>query len=154
YDVTASVGGAGSASFTLTNTAASPASIVALSGTPQSATVGTAYATPLRVLVRDAFGNPVAGAAVTFAAPAGGPGGTFAGSAPVRPEAGARARAPASTADPSAGSSPAPAAAAGVPTPVLFSMTNTAGSPANLGVVGGTPQSAMVGFVYGSALQL
>jgi len=38
----------------------------ATSGTPQSAVVGTAFATPLGVEVLDSLGNPVAGVSVTF----------------------------------------------------------------------------------------
>jgi adhesin/invasin len=49
-----------------------PASVAAAAGDGQSATVGTAVATPPAVIVRDAGGTPVAGVAVTFAIAAGG----------------------------------------------------------------------------------
>src|SRR4029077_6820798 len=49
--------------------AAGAATQIALNGgTGQVATVGTAVATPPSVIVRDQFGNPVTGVAVTFAA--------------------------------------------------------------------------------------
>src|SRR5438093_13023111 len=48
-------------------------------GTPQSATVNTAFAIPLEPTVRDAGNNPVNGVVVTFTAPGNGASGTFAG---------------------------------------------------------------------------
>src|SRR5205823_4391041 len=55
-------------------TAAAAASIAISAGDGQAATVGTAVAVPPAVIVRDAFGNPVAGVAVTFAPGTGGGG--------------------------------------------------------------------------------
>lgn len=49
-----------------------PASVAGTAGDGQSATVGTAVATPPAVVVRDAGGTPVAGVAVTFAIASGG----------------------------------------------------------------------------------
>lgn len=72
YNVTAAVTGATSASFALTNTAGPPVAITAISGGGQIAEVGTAFAAPLVVEVRDAHGNLVTGADVTFTAPATG----------------------------------------------------------------------------------
>ncbi|MGA7647351.1 MAG: hypothetical protein WBW01_12605, partial [Terriglobales bacterium] len=58
---------------------AAPAiSITATAGTPQSATVDTAFKTNLQVTVMKGT-SPVSGAVVTFAAPATGASGTFAG---------------------------------------------------------------------------
>jgi CubicO group peptidase (beta-lactamase class C family) len=57
-----------------------PAAIVASGGTPQSAPVNTTFAGALAATVTDAYGKPVDGAEVTFAAPSGGgAGGTFTG---------------------------------------------------------------------------
>ena len=79
YTVTAMVSGVGSpAAFLLTNTAGSAASITATSGTPQTATNGTAFAAPLVVTVKDSGSNPVPNVVVTFTAPGSGPSGTFA----------------------------------------------------------------------------
>ena len=50
-----------------------------VSGSPQSAVVNAAFANTLKVLVKDASNNPVAGATVTFAAPGSGASGAFAG---------------------------------------------------------------------------
>ncbi len=86
YAVTASTtnsGGTTSVALNLANTAATAASITALSGTGQSAQIGSAFAAPLRVQVRDASGNTVPGTTVTFTAPTGAnaPSATFGGSA-------------------------------------------------------------------------
>ena len=51
-----------------------------LSGNSQTAPAGTAYAAPLKVAVKDVYGNYVAVASVTFTAPSSGPSVTFGGS--------------------------------------------------------------------------
>src|SRR4029077_14440857 len=62
--------------FTVTVGAA--ASMTANAGTtPQTATVGTAFANALAVTVKDAGSNPVAGVNVTFTAPGSGASGVF-----------------------------------------------------------------------------
>ncbi len=83
-----------------------PASIAVQAGTPQSTAIGTSYAVPLTVLVRDGADNPVAGIGVTFTAPASGPSGAFPGGARtiiVRTDAAGIATAPALTANATAG---------------------------------------------------
>jgi hypothetical protein len=153
FTVTATVSGVSTAAqFDLTNTAAGAAHVVAVAGAAQSARVGTAFATPLQVRVTDASGNPVSGAAVTFAAPSGGPGGTFAGSATVLTDATGLATAPTLTANTVAGNYAVTASAAGAGG-ASFSLTNTAGAPASITAVGGTPQSTAVGTAYAVPLQ-
>jgi hypothetical protein len=63
---------------TITAAAATTTSIV--SGSGQSATVSTAFTSPLVAKVVDTFGNPVSGASVTFAGPSSGASETFASS--------------------------------------------------------------------------
>lgn len=58
--------------FTATVTASSPASVQAVQTARQTAVVGTDVATPPAVVVRDRFGNPVAGTSVVFTITAGG----------------------------------------------------------------------------------
>ncbi len=58
-------------------TAGAAALVTASGGTPQSAYVNTAFATPLAVTVTDIYGNPVAGQAVAFTAPSSGAGATL-----------------------------------------------------------------------------
>src|SRR5207248_5421781 len=53
-----------------------------------------------------------------------------------------------------AGSFTVTATAAGIPTPALFHLTNTPGSPTSVTAVGGTPQSGVVGTPYRTALQV
>ncbi|MBX9584156.1 MAG: Ig-like domain-containing protein [Gemmataceae bacterium] len=74
YPVQALTTGVEPAAFTLTNLAAAPAAVVVVSGAGQSAETNAPFAQPIVVEVRDAFGNPVPGATVLFAGPAGGPG--------------------------------------------------------------------------------
>ena len=54
------------------------AAIAESSGSPQSATVHSAFGSPLVAKVTDSGGNPVSGASVTFTAPTSGASGTFA----------------------------------------------------------------------------
>jgi adhesin/invasin len=58
--------------FTATGVAGSATRMTLSAGSGQTATVGTAVATAPRVLVTDAYGNPVPGVAVTFAVASGG----------------------------------------------------------------------------------
>ncbi len=53
--------------------------VTATGGTPQSATIDTAFAAPLVVTVTDSVGATVSGATVIFTAPASGASGSFAG---------------------------------------------------------------------------
>ena len=65
------------AAFRLTNTSGAPSALVAIAGTPQSTALSTIFEDGLRVIVRDAGGNPVPGVTVTFTAPTDGASGTF-----------------------------------------------------------------------------
>jgi len=70
YTVSA-VAGSASATFNLTNTPGTPASIALTSGSGQSTEISTSFANPLIATVTDIGGNPVPGATVTFTAPTG-----------------------------------------------------------------------------------
>jgi protocatechuate 3,4-dioxygenase beta subunit len=70
FTATATAPGAQPGRYTLENLAAAPAGITAGAADGQSATVGARFPIPLAVTVTDKNGNPVAGATVTFAAPA------------------------------------------------------------------------------------
>ncbi len=54
-----------------------------VSGSGQTPTVATGFAAPLVAVVMDAYGNPVPGVSVTFAAPASGASATLTGSPAV-----------------------------------------------------------------------
>ncbi len=62
----------GSATFTATGIAASAATLAISAGNAQTTASGSPVAIPPSVIVRDAFGNPVGGASVTFAVASGG----------------------------------------------------------------------------------
>ena len=156
YTVTASAAGvATTASFSLTNLARAPASISATAGTPQSATVNTAFTTALQATVKDASNNPVSGVTVTFTAPTSGAGAAFSGSATATAttNAGGIATAPALTANGQTGTYTVTASAAGVATAASFSLTNLAQTPASISATAGTPQSATVNAAFTTALQ-
>jgi len=68
----------GPALFTLTNLAGAPAKLAPGVGETQAARVGARFPVSLAVTVTDALGNRVAGALVSFTAPAAGPSGRFA----------------------------------------------------------------------------
>ena len=109
--------------FALTNTAGLPASFAVLAGTPQQATINTAYATRLQVAVADIFGNPVSGAPVSFAVPGSGATGVFSGSTTVATNAAGIATAPVLTANAITGPFTATASFSRF-TPLSFALTN------------------------------
>jgi Bacterial Ig-like domain (group 1) len=156
YSVTASATGvATTASFSLTNLAQTPSSITATAGTPQSATVNSAFTTALQATVKDAGNNPVSGVTVTFTAPATGASAAFSGSATATATTNASgiAIAPALTANSQTGTYTVTASAAGVATAASFSLTNLAQTPSSISASAGTPQSATVNSAFATALQ-
>lgn len=152
YNVAASVGGV-TVNFALTNSPAGsgpPASIAATAGTPQSQLVHEAFATAFQVLVKDANGNPIFGASVTFSPPSAGASGTFASSATVTTNGSGFATAPAFTANTVAGTYLVTATAGAVST--TFSLTNLAGYPTAMNVYAGNNQTATINTTFGTAL--
>ncbi len=139
------------ADFVLTNTAV-PASIKAIVGTSQHATVGTAYKAPLQARVTDRHGKPVAGISVVFELPSGASG-TFAGSATAVTNANGVATAPVLTASTVAGSFTVDAWVAGVNTPAPFVLTNIPLGPAAVNAFAGTPQTAATGKAFATKLE-
>ncbi|MGI8685504.1 MAG: hypothetical protein ACR2MO_10530 [Acidimicrobiales bacterium] len=159
YTVAATTpGGAVPASFSLTNTAAGPASLTPLSG-PQATTVGTAFATALQVAVKDGADIGVPGVTVTFAAPVTGATGTFPGdrsSVAVTTDSAGSATAPAFTASRSAGAYTVTATASGPSAPLSggFSLMNSPGALAAITATAGDRQSAAVGTTFAVAFQV
>ncbi len=123
---------------------AGPATQVALSaGDNQTATVNTTVAVPPAVLVRDQFGNPVAGVNVTFGVTGGG-GSVTGGSATSG--AGGVAAVASWRLGTAAGANTLQATAPGLAgSPVSFTATATAGAAAQISVSAGNNQSATVG---------
>ena len=77
FNVSASISGGASVNFALTNTPGTAASIAVQAGDNQSATVTLNFSTNLAVVVRDANGNTISGATVTYTSPGSGASGTF-----------------------------------------------------------------------------
>jgi adhesin/invasin len=126
--------------FTATATAGAAASVAISAGNGQSATVGTAVATDPTVLVTDQFGNPVAGATVTFAVASGG--GSVTGGSQVS-NAGGIATVASWTLGPVAGSNTLTATVGALPA-ATFTATGTAGAAANVARNTGNNQTATV----------
>jgi uncharacterized protein (TIGR03437 family) len=99
-------------------------SIVAFSGSPQSATVSQPFPELLQAQVRDSTGHPVSGVSVTFSTPSSGPSGTFAAPATATTDATGVATAPSLTAGSQSGDWVATAAATGVSAPAMFALAN------------------------------
>ncbi len=144
YAVTASASGLGSISYSLANTAGAPATIAIVSGSGQTATVHTAFASPLAVSVADVYGNPAPGATVTFAAPGAGASATVS-------SASTNALGIASTgavANNLAGSYNVTASVGAAS--VQFGLANAAGAPATVTWTSGTGQTVTVGTSFAS----
>jgi hypothetical protein len=145
----------GTGNVTLNGAALSVAgpTISATAGTAQSATVNTAFLTPLQATLKDSNNNPMSGVAVNFAAPTTGASVSFGGSATASAMTNPSgiATAPAMTANGQAGSYSVTVSAAG--SSAAFSLTNLAGIPASISATAGASQTASVNNAFGSALQ-
>src|SRR5579872_3755541 len=110
-----------------------PTSIATVSGTPQSATILTAFAAPFAVVVKDPEGSPISGLTVTFSVPSSGASGSFAGgvNTGVTNSSGIATSA-IFTANPIAGSYTVSAASPSITGSVNFALTNTPGAPATI----------------------
>ena len=140
-------------SFVMTNRAGPPASIAATGGTPQSATVNTAFGTNLAATVKDVYANPVGGATVTFTAPGSGASGTFAGGVNTAKTNGLGvATAAVFTANTTAGVYTVAATVGTHTTSPGFALTNEAGAPASIATTAGTPQTARVRTAFATNL--
>src|SRR3989449_4932087 len=112
-------------------------------GDGQSATTGTAVASPPSVIVRDASNNPVQGVGVTFAPASGG--GSITGAEQTTNASGI-ATVGSWTLGTTAGTNTLTATAAGLAgSPVTFTATGTAGPAASLAKFSGDNQGGQVG---------
>ncbi len=133
-----------------------PASVTAVSGTPQSTAVGSSFGGTLQAKVLDASSNPMAGVSVILAAPGSGAGATFNGSTTTTAVTNAAgivvSPVPAANAT-QGGPYPVTATVKGL-TPAQFLLTNTPlPQAATISAIGGTGQSTTVGSAFGAALQ-
>lgn len=142
YQFRAISGSVGAATIEATALAAAAAKLELSSGDGQSGAVGTALAAPLAVRVRDSFGNPVAGAAVSWQRNAGT--GTL-GAATSATDADGIARV-AYTLGPRPGADTVTASLQALPGALVeFTVSARAGAPSRIGAVSGNAQSAAPG---------
>ena len=128
--------------FHATGNAGSAATIASASGNGQTATVDTNVGTPPSIRVTDAFGNPVAGVAVTFAVASGG--GSATGLSQSTNASGI-ATVGSWKLGTTAGSNTLTASASGLSgSPVTFTATGVSGSAGSMTVSAGDNQSATV----------
>ena len=127
--------------FTSTALSENANGITALSGDDQTAPAGTVLSQPLVVQVSDAFGNPIAGVPINWAAEGGG----SVSVASNQTDADGRASVQ-RTLGPTAGIQTTVATSEGLAgSPVTFTHNATAGSAAGLSVVSGDGQTAQAG---------
>ena len=110
----------GGSSAAIAVTAAAPAAITVVSGTPQSASINSAFSSPLQALVKDGFGNPASGARVMFSVPSSGASAVLSSATPAANAAGVASVT--ATANAVAGGYSVTAAANGATT--TFALTN------------------------------
>jgi hypothetical protein len=138
----------------LTNLAGAATTLTKVAGDNQSAAVGTAFGTALKVNATDAFNNAVSGASVTFTPPASGASGTFASSSTVTTDASGNATAPTFTANGTLGANYSVTASATGTNTVSFTLSNTAGNAGIMTIVAGNNQHATIGAAFATALQV
>jgi len=126
-----------------------PTTLAANGGTPQSATVNSSFAQPLRVFVSNASGIGVPGIVVNFTAPASGASASVSASAVSDDNGLASVSA---SANAIAGSYAVQATVAGVSGVAAFQLTNLAGRAAHVQASGGSAQSATVGSPFAQPL--
>ncbi len=143
-----------SGTATVTITAKTTGDTLSLvSGSGQSATVGTAFTNTLVVKDVDQYGNSVPGVTVTFTPPTTGASGTFTTSATAVTGSNGQATSNTYTANTTAGGPYNVVASAPGATPTInFSMTNLVGAAHTVTATSGTSQSATVGTAFTNKL--
>jgi hypothetical protein len=126
------------APFALTNVAGAPASLTMPGAYPQSAFIDSPFAKPLGVLVKDANGFPVIGAAITFQVPQSGASAVLSSATAVTDTSGAASVT--ARANHIAGSYTVTASVGGLS--VGFQLTNTLGASSSVTLTSGTTTSA------------
>jgi uncharacterized repeat protein (TIGR01451 family) len=148
YVISASVSGVASAAmFALSNSSTGPLTLAIDSGSPQSATVDSAFAQALQVKVTDPSGAPVQNARVMFTPPSAGATAVLSASS-VLTNANGLAQTSASASQ-TAGSYDLIATVDGAAAGVRFNLPNTPGAPVAISASpGSTPQSARISSAY------
>ena len=161
YTVTAQIDGVTPVSFALTNRSGgvvdTPAALRLVSGTAQTAQVGTAFGAPMVVQVLNAAGQPLPGVSVRFAFATQGASASFAGQtvATVMTNASGQATSPAFTANQIAGTHQASASVTGMSGGVTFTLVNSQVAPTlALQSIDGLTQSAPIHTAYGQRMMV
>jgi hypothetical protein len=130
--------------FNLTVVAGPAATIAAASDQSQNGTAGDPVGEPPSVIVKDKFGDPVSGVAVTFAVTAGG--GTIAPTTAVTTGADGKATLTSWTLGPGAGANTVTATASGLSgSPVTFNATVSGGVSTTTSLSAGDPSPSVAG---------
>lgn len=131
-----------------------PVSIIPANPGPYSAVVNGVVNPSIAVTVLDALGDPIPGVSVSFSAPASGASATVAPNPAVTDINGVAQVV--TTANSIAGSYQVSASVGGIPTSLVFNLTNHAGAAAGIGPISGGGQStaAGVGFTAPIGLQV
>ena len=149
YTITAASKGYASAAFTVTATGGTPASMAIAAGNNQSGPVNSNLKSPLKVKVKDAAGNGVAGVSVTFSD--GGAGGAV---SPITATTDSGGFASTTyTTGTKAGSVSITASTTGV-APVIFKATVLAGPPVSMAIYAGNNQTVKAGKSTSKQLQV
>ena len=143
FTVTASATGVANMVFNLTNTAGAVSTIVPTSGNNQTATVKTAFGSPLIARLLDSYGNSVSGISVAFTEPSSGAMAVFAGSSVVKSDGDGIVVLPMLSANTVSGSYMVTASVSNV-SPAQFRLTNLAGLPTSIIKAGGNNQGAII----------
>ncbi len=135
----------------VTVSAAGASSIAVSSGAGQSAAAGAPFGSAMVALVSDAYGNPVAGATVTFTAPGSGSTVSFGGASTtsVATSATGLATSYTVTAGTAAGTGSVAATSAGTPG-TSFGFTVTAAAAARLAITQQPSTTAVAGVAFGT----
>ncbi len=149
YTITAASKGYASATFTVTATGSAPASIAIASGNNQSGPVKSSLKSPLKVKVKDAAGNGVAGISVTFSD--GGAGGMVSPATVTTDSEGFASTT--YTTGTKAGAISITASVTGIPS-ASFKATVLAGAPASMAIYGGNNQTVKAGKNTSKQLQV
>jgi filamentous hemagglutinin family protein len=133
-------------------------SLIHAGGSNQATAVNTNFANPLRVrVVENSFNTPIPGITVQFFAPnsPGFAGATFGGSPTVVTDASGLATSPTLTANTTTGTFSASVNGVGTGITMLFNaLTNAAGAPNSLSIVGGNNQNTTVNTAFTNPLSV
>jgi uncharacterized repeat protein (TIGR01451 family) len=138
-----------SADLTVSAAFVPPPTISTSSGSGQSAAIDAAFAAPIKALVVDSSGNPLAGTTVVFSVPASGASAALSAATAITNAAGIASVTP--TANATAGGYLVTAGIMGTAASTTFSLSNY-GTAASVTVVSGGGQFATVGTAFGAPL--